>query len=86
MSQFQALQLRPNFDKTQQQKVLQVQKARRHQGYLKEMLIQRFLQKHQQEIVGKGKTREVEVRLQALVVKEFERFIKEQSFTQKKLA
>lgn len=50
------------------------------------MLIQRFMQKHQNVIVGKGTSRDTEIRIQALVVREFERFIKEQTFTQKKLA
>ena len=51
------------------------------------MLVAKFLQKNRLDILGppNTETRETEIRIQAIVIREFERFIQEQTFTQKKL-
>jgi hypothetical protein len=52
------------------------------------MLVSKFLQKNQLQPVGpiNNQTREAEVRIHAVVIREFEKFISEQTFTQNKLA
>ncbi len=59
----------------------------RHRGYLKDMLVSKFLAKHKLEIMGptNNATREIEFKIQQLVVKEFEKFMKAGAFNQKNL-
>lgn len=59
----------------------------RHHAYLKDMLISKFLSKNRLEILGpaNNSTREIELKVQALVIKEFEKFMKMEQFNQKNL-
>ena len=86
------LQLRPTFDKKKQSSSLQAQKNNRHKGYLKDILVQKFIQKNQLETGhglknhdGTPVSEHKLVRVQVIINKEFDRFIEQQTFTQKNL-
>ena len=66
---------------------LQSKTMMRHHGYLKDMLVNKFLNKHKLEVFGPvtNESRELEIRIQALVIKEFEKFIKNRQFNQRNL-
>ena len=57
----------------------------RPRGYLKDMLVSKFLTKHKIEIMGpiNNQTRDLELKIQALVIREFDKFMNTDSFNQK---
>lgn len=67
---------------------LQDKRTQRHNGYLKDMLVQKFLQKVFVDVSGPitSEARDLEIKLNQTVVREFDMFINDQNFTQKKLA
>ena len=91
----QQLQLRPTFDRKKQSSSIANLKNQRHKGYLKDMLVGKFIQRNGLD-TGRGlvdiKTNEAvaldyqkSMRIQGIINKEFDRFIEQQSFTQKNL-
>ena len=89
------LQLRPTFDRKKQSSSIANLKNQRHKGYLKDMLVSKFIQRNGLD-TGRGlfdmKTNETvaldyqkSMRIQSIINKEFDRFIDQQSFTQKNL-
>ncbi len=74
--------MRPTFDKKKQSNSLAVSKSNRHKGYLKDILVTKFISKNNLESgvgfqnkdgtpVGENKL----VRLQVIINKEFDKFI-----------
>ena len=81
------LKLRQNVDRETASRSLQVKRTQRN-GYLKDMLVQKFLSKVAVDVTGPitPQTRDLEHKLNSAIVKEFDIFISDQNFTQKKLA
>lgn len=93
MSQ-QALNLRKTFDAQKNQSKVKSLNTQRHQGYLKEMLVQKFLQKYKIDQYPRDmlstdqdarKLSDQITQVQVFVSQNFDEFIKSGSFTQKNL-
>ena len=89
-----SLNLRPTFDRQKQTSVLQSEKSSRHKGYLKNMLVGKFMQRTKldtgESLLNKNGdpkpvTHQKLIKVSAIVSKEFDRFIEQQTFTQKNL-
>ena len=78
MSTYEVLELRKGVKSGAGTKSLA--KSNRHHAYLKDILVNKFMSKCKIDIFGpaNAKTRETEVRLQAFVIREFEKFIQGQ--------
>lgn len=87
MSTFEVMGLRKYSRPDNTSKSVTTQAQSRGRGYLKDMLVSRFLTRHKLEISGPANnaTRELEVRVQTLVIREFEKFMKTESFNQRSL-
>ena len=81
------LQLRTNFDKTQITNKLEVQNKQRHQGYLKEKLVMKFMRKYGLNQYGNltDKTIKQEAAIKKYVTDQYTKFIDQHAFTEKNL-
>lgn len=87
MSTYEVIGLRKYSRPDQAQKSQDSKSQNRHRGFLKDMLVQKFLSKHKLEIIGGANkaTRDTEIKIQSLVVREFEKFMSNENFNQKSL-
>ena len=79
------MNLRPTFDRSKQSSNIQMSKTNRHKGYLKDMLVQKYNQKYRSYLTLNDKDKINDERVTAVILKEFDRFIDQQTFTQQKL-
>jgi len=78
MSTYEAMGLRKPSKPEHSQRSANNKSHSRHRGYLKDMLVSKFLQKHKLEVLGplNNATRDLELNIQAKVIKEFEKFMR----------
>jgi hypothetical protein len=77
MSTFEVMGLRKQSRPDRSQKSVADKSQSRHRGYLKDMLVSKFLNKHKLDILGQANnaTRELEIKIQSMVIREFEKFM-----------
>lgn len=85
MSVVNQMNLRPTFDRSKQSTNIQISKTNRHKGYLKDMLVQKYNQKYRSLLSLNDKEKINDERVTGVILKEFDRFIDQQTFTQQKL-
>lgn len=87
MATFEALGLRKYSKPNRNSEAVSAKGNNRQRGYLKEMLIQKFMTKNKLEIMGPANhsTREKEMAVQRTVLDEFDKFMKQSNFSQKNL-
>ena len=83
----QSLGLRSTFDPNKQQESIQQQNEHRRKVYLKEMLAKKFLHKHKLDQLGpiNSKSHHQEQAIQKIVTTNFDKFVDQNTFTQKNL-
>ena len=86
------LNLRPNYNRDKAASMQRSQKSTRHKGYLKDMLISKFLTRKKLDYVvpsgsqeDRAKLQEQLIKVQVFVSNMFDKFIDQKDFTQAKL-